>query len=88
MATTPNLSLTLLEASQSQKEVTMNEALFRIDSVLNSGIIDRDLNTPPVSPVEGATYIVAASPTGAWAGKANQIAYFQQIWRFIVPKLA
>ena len=86
MATTPNLSLTLLEASQSQKEVTVNEALFRIDSVLNNGIIDRDLNAPPASPVEGATYIVAASPTGAWAGKANQIAYFQQIWRFIVPK--
>jgi hypothetical protein len=86
MATTPNLSLTLLEASQSQKEVTVNEALFRIDTVLNNGIIDRDLNTPPVSPLEGATYIVAASPTGAWAGKANQIAYFQQIWRFILPK--
>jgi len=33
-------------------------------------IVDRDLNTPPGSPVEGQRWIVKASPspTGAWAG--------------------
>ncbi|MFZ4124582.1 MAG: DUF2793 domain-containing protein [Rickettsiales bacterium] len=86
MANTPNLSMTLLEQSQAQKEVTVNEALYRMDALLNSGVIDKDLAAPPSSPAAGALYIVAASPTGAWAGKAKQLTYFDQVWRFIVPK--
>ena len=85
MATTTHLGITLLEQSQAQKEITVNEALARIDALLNSGAIDRDLNTPPVSPAEGDVYIVGASPTGSWSGKARQVAYFDQIWRFIAP---
>lgn len=34
------------------------------------------LSTPPGSPVNGDTYIVGASPTGAWTGQANNIAYW------------
>lgn len=86
MATTPHMVLELLEQSQAQKEVTVNDALFRIDAVLNSGAITRGGNTPPVSPQDGDVYIVGAAPTGAWAGKALQIAYFHQIWRFIIPR--
>jgi hypothetical protein len=85
MATTPHLGITLLESSQAQKEITVNEALQRIDALLNSGVIDHDLATPPGSPATGDVYIVAASPTGAWSGKATSIAYFDQIWRFITP---
>lgn len=86
MATTSHLEITLLEQSQAQKEITINEAFARIDAVLNSGAIDRDLAAPPSSPAAGDVYIVAASPTGAWAGKSANIAYFDQIWRFIVPR--
>lgn len=86
MATTARLGITLLETAQAQKEITVNEALARIDSVLNGGAIDKDIATPPVSPVAGDVYIIAASPTGAWTGKVAQIAYFDQVWRFIVPK--
>jgi hypothetical protein len=85
MANTPHLNITLLEQSQAQKEVTVNEAFYRIDALLNSGVIDKDLATPPGSPTQGDVYIVAASPTGDWAGKAKQVAYFDQIWRFIAP---
>lgn len=83
--TSNHLKMSLLYASQSQKEVTVNEALARIDALMNTGAVDKDLATPPGSPAAGDVYIVAASPTGAWAGKAGQIAYFDQIWRFIVP---
>lgn len=86
MATTSHLGITLLEQSQAQKEITINEALARIDAALNCGAIDRDLATPPSSPANGDVYIVAASPTGAWSGKAGQVAYFDQVWRFIEPK--
>lgn len=85
MANTAHLGITLLEQSQASKEITINEALARIDAALNSGVIDRDLATPPASPAAGDVYIVAASPTGAWSGKTGQVAYFDQLWRFIVP---
>lgn len=85
MATTTHLTLTLVDAAQAQKEVTVNAALSRIDAVLNTGAIDKDLATPPGSPAAGDVYIVAASPTGAWAGQAKNVAYYDQIWRFITP---
>lgn len=48
---------------------------------------DRDLATPPGSPVAGDTYIVAASPTGAWVGKAGQVAVWTgSAWVFGVPR--
>lgn len=86
MATTPNLGITLIEQGQSQKEVTMNEAITILDAALSGGIIDKDLTAPPGSPVAGARYIVAATATGAWAGKENKIAYyFNGGWRFLTP---
>ena len=83
---TSNLNIPLIQTSQAQKEVTVNEALSRIDAILNSGAIDQNLTTPPGDPNEGDLYIVATGATGEWAGHDREIAYFHQIWRFIVPK--
>jgi hypothetical protein len=85
MTTTTNLQLTLLEQAQAQKEVTVNNALVKIDALLNAGALSSSENTPPSTPNSGDVYIIGASPTGAWAGKAKQITYFDQIWRFIEP---
>jgi hypothetical protein len=85
MTSTKNLNITLVETSQAQKEVTVNEAIARIDAILNTGAKDKDLSAPPASPVAGDVYIVASSPTGAWATHANHIAYFDQAWKFITP---
>lgn len=85
MTTTNHLGITLVETSQAQKEVTVNEALAIIDAILNTGAKDKDLATPPGSPAAGDVYIVAASPTGDWAGHAYHVAYFDQIWKFITP---
>lgn len=86
MATTPNLGITLLEQSQAQKELTVNEALSVLDSVIGGGVIDKNLSAPPGSPSVGDRYIVGASATDAWAGKENHIAfYFNGGWRFINP---
>lgn len=46
-------------------------------------------NTPPASPANGDAYVVGTSPTGAWAGKANNIARYSTIaagWEFYAPK--
>lgn len=83
MTTTTNLGITLVEQSQAQKEVTINQALTCLDAMVGSTVADKDLATPPVSPTPGMVYIVGASPTGEWAGKATALAYFDQVWRFI-----
>jgi hypothetical protein len=85
MTNSPHLNFALVAQNQAQKEVTVNSALLVLDALHNSGAISKSLSTPPVSPVNGDVYIVAASPTGVWAGKENHIAYFIDIWNFIVP---
>jgi hypothetical protein len=84
---TPNLSLPYILAAQAQKHVTHNEALRALDALVQAAIVDRDLTTPPAGPSEGARYIVAATPTGAWAGQAGKIAAWQDgAWVFYTPK--
>jgi len=83
MTQTNNLKIDLVAQSQSQKEVTINEAVVRLEAVQNRGVVDKDLATPPGAPAEGAAYIVAATATGAWTGKETNIAYYNNGWRFI-----
>ncbi len=86
MSLTPNLSLPLLAAAQAQKHVTHNEALMILDGLINCAVMDRDLAAPPASPAENAAYIIAAAPTGAWAGRAGQIARFRDGgWVYATP---
>jgi hypothetical protein len=86
MADTPNLVLPYLAANQSQKHVTVNEALRRLDALVQITVQSAALATPPVSPTEGQRWILPASPTGAWAGHAGQIAAWQDgAWAFYAP---
>jgi len=44
------------------------------------------LNTPPASPVAGERYIIGKTPTGAWVGKSEQIAWRDATqWWYDVP---
>lgn len=86
MTTSPNLGLSYLVANQAQKEATHNEALNDLDTMAQLCVIDRTLSSPPASPADGATYIVAAAPTGAWSGQANAVAVYFSGWRFKTPK--
>lgn len=83
---TPNLSLPLLVQNQSGKELTHNEALAIIDALLNNGIIDKDLTTPPSSPTNGQVYIAGNSSTDLWSSKDGQIAFYNNGWEFIMPR--
>ncbi len=42
------------------------------------------VNAPPTG-VEGVTYVVGPSPTGAWSGQASKIAYYRTGWEFFAP---
>ncbi len=87
MTDTVNLGLPYIEAAQAQKHVTHNEALRALDRLVHLAVLDRDLAAPPGAPSEGQRWIVAASPTGAWAGHATHVAAWQDgAWQFSVPR--
>lgn len=86
MSATPNLQLPYILAAQAQKHVTHNEAIRALDAVIQIGVIDRDLTSPPASPDEGDRYIVPVAATGAWAGKDGYLAAWQDgVWMFYTP---
>jgi hypothetical protein len=86
MVDTANLSLPLLMPFQGLKHITHNEALARLDAVVQLAVLDRDIATPPGSPAEGDRYLVAAGATGAWSGWEDSIAvYADGAWAELVP---
>ncbi|MEC3860141.1 DUF2793 domain-containing protein [Mesobacterium sp. TK19101] len=85
--TTPNLALPYIAAAQAQKHVTHNEALDRLDGLVQLSVKDRDLTAPPASPAEGDRYIVATGATGAWAGWDGDVALFSGgAWVRLAPQ--
>lgn len=84
--TTPRLGIGEHAESQTNGEVVANSAYRRIESLFNARIIDRDLSTPPGSPSNGDTYLVAGTGTGAWASHDGEIAFYQDGWLFADPK--
>jgi hypothetical protein len=87
MDATPNLDLPFIAAAQAQKHVTHNETLRALDALVQLMVLDKDLGAPPGAPADGARYIVASTPTGAWAGHANDIAAWQDgAWVFYAPR--
>jgi hypothetical protein len=86
MTDTANLSLPLIAAAQAQKHITHNEALERLDALVQLSVIDV-LQQPPASPSEGARYICAAGALEEWAGHDDEIAAWQAGgWQFYAPR--
>ena len=83
---TSHLNIKLIYSHQAQKEILINEALIKIDSLLNSGVISMNIATPPDSPENGDKYIVGADPKGIWLNHQGQISYYYNNWYFIIPK--
>jgi hypothetical protein len=85
---TPRHTLPNLFVGQSQKEITHNEALARIDALLHPVIQDR-LVAPPTglqAADDGKCWLIDAPATGYWTGKAGQIARWSGgSWRYLVP---
>ncbi|NJC39986.1 hypothetical protein GGQ87_000244 [Brevundimonas alba] len=70
--TTARLGLPYLAAGQMQKHVTLNEALTRLDALVQSAVVSRTEPIQPAEPPDGALYILPADAAGAaWSGRAE-----------------
>lgn len=81
-----NLSLPFIQPSQAQKHVTHNEALQRLDAVVQLSVKSASDTAPPANPTAGERYILPAGVTGAWSGFAGQLAVYENMaWQFYTP---
>lgn len=87
MARTANLQLPLVQPSQAQKHVTVNEAFSRLDATAQLRVVSSSVQDPPASAQDGQSYLVPSGASGIWAGRVGQIAV--QVnggWIFLEPK--
>ena len=59
------LALPYLAAGQMQKHVTLNEALTRLDALVQTAVVSRTTLTQPATPDDGALWILPAGATGS-----------------------
>lgn len=82
----PRFALPLLFSGQSQKEVTVNEAVLAADILLHPAI-ENVVTSPPTSPAAGQCWLIASGATGVFAGQTNRIAAWTEGgWRFANPR--
>lgn len=87
MTSTTTLGLPLLQPSQAQKHVTVNEALTLIDALAQLTLVSRAVSDPPAMPTEGSVYSVPAGAVNGWSGADGQLAVFLNGgWAFVAPK--
>lgn len=87
MADTFFNQLPLIASNQAQKHITHNEALVKVDALIQLAVISQTLTSPPGSPAEGDRYIIASGATGAWAGKdLNIVVWTSGAWAFYAPR--
>lgn len=86
MPDTNRLGLPLVAPSQSQKHVTVNESLARLDALTHLELKSEGAQVPPGSPAEGEVHSVGAGATGDWAGEDGRLAIFLNGgWAFVTP---
>lgn len=80
------LALPLITPGQAQKEMTHNEALARLDIMVQPVVQAVAPPAVPANPAVGQCWIVGINAAGAWAGKDGSLAAWTAGgWRFISP---
>jgi hypothetical protein len=84
--TTSRLGLPLIAAAQAQKHVPVNEAMARLDLIVQASVLTMGQNVPPELPLNGESHLVGSEPSGAWADVAHHLAIYEAGgWRFAAP---
>ena len=89
MSNTANNGIPFVPENTIDPAAGLNESLLTVDALLQLAVVSVGDNTPPGSPANGARYVVGTAPTGAWAGRANQVAqWLDGGWRFYAARYA
>ena len=82
------LSLPYLLPAQAQNHVTHNEALAKLDLLVQLTVEAFGANTPPTIPTEGDVWALGSAANGDWAGQdAGTLAGWDGVaWVFVVPQ--
>ena len=84
--TTDRLALSLIAPGQAQKEMTHNEALARLDMMVQAVVQSVAPASVPASPMLGQCWIVGVGASGVWVGRDGAIAAWTAGgWRFVPP---
>lgn len=79
------LGMALLAAQGANNIARVNDALLLLDAAAMARVKNRTNATPPAASA-GDAYVVADSPSGAWTGKAGQVAVWTgTAWLYIAP---
>lgn len=86
MPASPRMGFTEIEPGETIPEQVVAEDFRFVEQGAGCFIVkDKDLAIPPAL-TDGNAYIIAGSPTLAWAGRPNQIAFvLNSSWAFIIP---
>ncbi len=87
----PRLDLPFILPAQAQKHVTHNEALRRLDGLVQLVVQEVGAEVPPITPTSGAAYALGPAPSAAWAGQPQRLAIWQGVesgggWLFLAPQ--
>lgn len=86
MENSKRLTLPYIMPQQAQKHVTHNEAIRKLDAIVQMSALSKKVTSPPEMPLEGQGYIIPELATGVWADKVNLFAIYQDgIWSYITP---
>lgn len=89
MNASTRLSLPYLLASQSQKHVTVNEGLRKLDAIVQLSAVSATITSQPDTPGDGDVYILPPGKTGsAWGSMSNAaLAYYVDgAWMQLSPR--
>lgn len=87
MSETTSFKLPLLQPSQAQKHVTVNEALVRLDGMAQITLLSRAVVTPPAAFSDGDCYAVPTGGSDGWSGQDGKLALASNGgWIFVDPR--
>lgn len=87
--TTPNLLLSEYPAGSLTPSVPFNDDMQALDALVQLAVEDKDMATPPTTVLAdvGKRWIIPSGATGAWSGRAGQVALCTaaDTWRYFTP---
>lgn len=90
MTDTPKAAIPLIDRDTTEGYSIYNEAMYTLDGLSCTEVLDKGLADAPANPSEGDLYIVASgtTPGDAWedATTGDLAHYYNKSWHFYTPK--